>query len=182
MKKRMFLIPCLALSVCVVNTSCMGSFGLLNKFSSWNQRATGNKFVNGFIGILLSPVYGFCFAADWFVFNTIEFWTGSQLIAANTTQRVVGSNGEVYLVKCDKEGYTITNETRQDSMQLAFDEKTNEWSSIYNGETRKLFRINEASNTLTVYTPQGEQVEVSNNEAGMKELEALLTQVPMKAE
>lgn len=182
MKKNLFLIPCLALSVCVGMSSCMGSFGLLNKFASWNQGATGNKFLNGFIGILLSPVYGFCFAADWFVFNTIEFWTGSQLIASNTTQRMVGSNGDVYLVKSDKNGYTITNETRKDSMQLAFDEQTNEWSSIYNGETRKLFRVNEKSNTLTVFTPQGETVEVSNNEEGMKELQALLNVAPMKAE
>lgn len=182
MKKNLFLIPCLALSVCVGMSSCMGSFGLLNKFASWNQGATGNKFVNGFIGILLSPVYGFCFAADWFVFNTIEFWTGSQLIASNTTQRMVGSNGDVYLVKSDKNGYTITNETRKDSMQLAFDEQTNEWSSIYNGEIRKLFRVNEKSNTLTVFTPQGETVEVSNNEEGMKELQAFLNVAPMKAE
>lgn len=182
MKKKLFLIPCLVLGICMGTTSCMGSFGLLNKFASWNKGATGNKFVNGFIGILLSPAYGFCFLADWFVFNTIEFWTGSQLIAANTTQRMVGSNGDVYLVKSDRNGYTITNETRNDSMQLAFDEQTNEWSSIYNGETRKLFRINEKSNTLKVYTPQGEIVEVSNNEEGMKELQALLNVVPMKVE
>ena len=95
---------------------------------------------------------------------------------------MVGSNGDVYLVKSDKNGYTITNETRKDSMQLAFDAQTNEWSSIYNGETRKLFRVNEKANTLTVYTPQGETVEVSNNEEGMQELQALLNVAPMKAE
>ena len=55
MKKKLFLIPCLALGICAGTTSCMGSFGLLNKFASWNQGATGNKFVNGFIGILLPP-------------------------------------------------------------------------------------------------------------------------------
>ena len=182
MKKNWFLIPCLALSVCVGTASCMGSFGLLNKFSSWNQGVTGNKYLNGFIGILLSPVYGFCFTADWIVFNTIEFWTGSQLIAANTTQRMVGSNGDVYLVKSDKNGYTITNETRKDSMQLAFDEQTNEWSCTHNGETRKLLRVNEDARTLTVYTPQGETVELSNNEEGIKELQALLDTTPLMAE
>ena len=63
MKKKLFLIPCLVLGICMGTTSCMGSFGLLNKFASWNKGATGNKFVNGFIGILLSPAYGFCFLA-----------------------------------------------------------------------------------------------------------------------
>lgn len=182
MKRKMLLIPCLALSLCVGMTSCIGSFGLLNKFSAWNQRATGNKYVNGFIGILLSPVYSFCFAADWFIFNTIEFWTGNQLIAASGTQRMVGSNGDVYLVKADKSGYTITNETRNDSMRLNFDETTNEWSSVYNGETRKLLRINENTNTLTVYTPKGDVVEVSNDEAGLKDLQAMLGNTPIMAE
>ena len=104
------------------------------------------------------------------------------VIAAHTTQRMVGSNGDVYLVKSDKNGYTITNETKKDSMQLAFDEQTNEWSCTHNGETRKLLRVNEDARTLTVYTPQGETVEVSNNEEGIKELQALLDTTPLMAE
>lgn len=172
MKKRMFLILCLCAGTCVMTTSCIGSFGLLNKFSAWNMSATGNKYVNGFIGILLSPVYACCFTADMIIFNTIEFWSGSRLISSS--QRIVGGNGDVYLVHTTPGGYTITNETQQDSMQLTYDEAQHEWSSVYQGATRKLFRFNDGNKTLTVYLPDGETVEVSNDEAGMKELQALL--------
>lgn len=176
MRKRMLLILCLAFCICLGNTSCIGSFGLLNKFSSWNQRATPHKFLNGFLGILLTPVYGVCFTVDWFVLNTIEFWSGKKLLAANTTQRIVGSNGEVYLVKAENGGYFISNESGDDSMRLVFDDKNKEWSCEYQGASRKLFRVSDSAKTLTVYTPNGEEVEVSNDDAGMKELQALLYQ------
>lgn len=180
MRKNLMMVPCFILAGALLNTSCIGSFGLLNKVSSWNQNATGNKYLNGFIGILLTPVYGFCFSIDWFILNTIEFWTGEQLIAANETRRMVGSDGNIYLVASDKNGYTITNETSNDSVRLAFDADTKTWNLDDNGSVRQLVKVND-DKTLTVYTPDGQELTVTNDSKGMEQLQAALPIAPVQA-
>ena len=44
-KNRLTLVAAFALSGTILFSSCVGSFGLFNRISSWNQ-SVGNKFVN----------------------------------------------------------------------------------------------------------------------------------------
>ena len=92
-----------------LTTSCIGSFGLFNKVLDWNKRATGNKFLNALIFILISPAYALCGVADIFVINTIEFWSGSNPLAENVgkTESVLGSDGKLYAVTTLEDGYEV---------------------------------------------------------------------------
>lgn len=107
--KKTFTKSVIAVTVGALTlSSCIGSFGLTNSVLSWNKRATGNKFVNELIFILISPAYAVCSVADLLVLNSIEFWTGEKVIGqVGTTKDVMGKDGRMYAVKTLKNGYEI---------------------------------------------------------------------------
>lgn len=59
-------------------TSCYGPFKLTKKLHSWNKQA-GDKWVREgvFLLLVIVPVYEFAALGDAILFNSIEFWTGS---------------------------------------------------------------------------------------------------------
>lgn len=64
-------------------TGCYGSFGLTKKVYEFNG-SLGNKWINSlFTFIAGGLVYGIAGTADVVIFNLIEFWTGSNPVAAN---------------------------------------------------------------------------------------------------
>jgi len=88
MKKKFLTVAVAAtLSLSLVSTSCIGSFSLTNKLLSWNQQV-GNKFVNElvFFAFWVLPVYEISALADILVLNSIEFWSGSNMVY-NITSR-----------------------------------------------------------------------------------------------
>lgn len=74
----------LLLTVTLGATSCIGSNNAFNGLNSWNSRVTENKFVNEliFFGMWWVPVYEFALLGDVLIFNTIEWWSGSNPIGA----------------------------------------------------------------------------------------------------
>ena len=64
-------------------TGCMGSFALTKMVYGWNESVTGNKIINNVIfwGLNILPVYSIAVTVDVVILNTIEFWTGTKLIA-----------------------------------------------------------------------------------------------------
>ena len=104
--KKVFLS--IALASTLFLSSCIGSFGLTNMYYDWNN-SISNKFVNElvfFATACLVPVYGVCIFVDGVVLNSIEFWTGSNPVAAKTD--VINTENGQYIVKSDENGYTIT--------------------------------------------------------------------------
>ena len=71
-----------ALAVCLTATSCLGPNHAYNSLSAWNSEASDNKFLNEavFLGLHLLPAYPLCMAGDVLIFNSIEFWSGSNPI------------------------------------------------------------------------------------------------------
>ena len=65
MKKSKLTLVAVVLSGSLLFSSCVGSFGLFNRLSSWNQ-GVGNKFVNElvFLAFNIVPVYGVAYLAD----------------------------------------------------------------------------------------------------------------------
>ena len=59
MKRGKLTLVAVVLSGSLLFSSCVGSFGLFNRLSSWNQ-SVGNKFVNElvFLAFNIVPVYG----------------------------------------------------------------------------------------------------------------------------
>ena len=98
MKIRHLKVSAVLLAATLLTSSCVGSFSLFNKLAGWNKDATGNKFLNELIFILISPAYAVCTVADVLVLNTIEFWTGSNPVAqrVGTTQEITGKDGKLY--------------------------------------------------------------------------------------
>ncbi len=172
MKRNFLKIACISAAFCVLNASCIGSFSLFNKFAGWNREVTGNKFVNGLLGIVFIPVYGICLTADWVFLNTIEFWTGNQLLASvGETKHVVGSDGNQYVIVTEKDGYNIQNETTGENVRMVFNNEDKTWSVVQNDEMHKMFRVND-DKTVTVYLEDGRELTITQDNKGLEELKA----------
>lgn len=58
-------------------TGCVGSNFTTKKLMEFNVKVVDNRYARGGVNFLLAPVYGFTTLADYFVVNSIEFWTGT---------------------------------------------------------------------------------------------------------
>lgn len=145
-------------------SSCIGSFGLHGKLTSWNQ-SISSKFVNElvFLAFHIIPVYEIAYFADIVVINSIEFWTGSNPIAAGTTQRVKGSDGREYAITSTKDGYKV--QQADQSMELKFDSKKKTWSVVAGGKSHKLMTLKD-NGTADVCIGEGRTMSVTLDAAG----------------
>ena len=133
-------------------SSCIGSYSLFNKFTSWELRMTKSKFVNAIIGFVINIVcIPVTLVVDSLVLNTIEFWSGENPLQSNVgkTQQVMGQDGKLYAVKTLKNGYEITSPEGEVTL-LTYNKKDNSWSMSQNGVVKELFRFNEDGKTISV--------------------------------
>jgi hypothetical protein len=90
MKSRSFrLVAMLFTAVLSLHVSgCFGSFALTKKIYGINEGVSENKFVRWlvFLAFTIIPVYGVGTFLDAIVFNSIEFWSGSNPLASAGTQ------------------------------------------------------------------------------------------------
>ena len=166
-KNRFTLVAAFALSGTILFSSCVGSFGLFNRVSSWNQ-SVGNKFVNElvFLAMNIIPVYGVAYLADALVINSIEFWSGSNPMAnVGDVKKVKGENGN-YMVKTLENGYSITKEGETASMDLIYNKEANTWNVVANGESAELVKMNN-DGTADLFLPNGEKMNVTLDAQGM---------------
>lgn len=166
MKKNLKAVA-LILSMCVLMSSCIGSFTLTSKLKNWND-SLGDKFVNElvFIGMTIIPVYEIAVFADAFIFNAIEFWTGDKLISMNNvgeTNIVKNSNGEDVLVETTENGYNISDGNNE--ISLFFDESDNSWNVEYNDQVNKLVTIDGDNAQLNLL--DGNVMDVTLDETGV---------------
>lgn len=167
MKEKKLTLVAVLLSGSLLFSSCVGSFGLFNRLSTWNQ-SVGNKFVNElvFLAFNIVPVYGVAYLADVLVINSIEFWSGSNPMAnVGDVKKVKGENGN-YLVKTLENGYSITKEGETASMDLIYDKEANTWNVVANGESTELIKMND-NGTADLFLPNGERMNVTLNAEGL---------------
>jgi hypothetical protein len=74
----------IALGVCLTATSCIGPNNAYNGVLGWNSKLSDCKFINelAYLGLHIVPVYPIALFGDMIVFNSVEFWTGSNCIGA----------------------------------------------------------------------------------------------------
>ena len=79
--KKHFKFSALLLSATIILTSCIGSFRLTNNIKDWNE-GVSSKWVNEviFVALHIVPVYQIAIFVDAVVLNSVEFWTGSNLV------------------------------------------------------------------------------------------------------
>jgi len=72
-----------ALIATLAGSSCVGGYRAFGSLASWNTRATDSKWLNELInlGLWIIPVYEVMILADSLIFNSIEFWSGSNPIS-----------------------------------------------------------------------------------------------------
>ena len=148
-------------------SSCVGSFGLHSKLSTWNQ-SISNKFVNELVFLVCNiiPVYGVCYLADAVVINSIEFWTGSNPMASiGDIKTVKGTDGN-YLVETRKDGYIIQKEGEDASMQLVYDKARGTWSVVADNESIDLLKLN-GDGTAQLTLPDGNDLTVTIDAQGV---------------
>lgn len=77
-------------------TGCFGSFQLTRKVYDFNRTVSPDKWIRWlmFLGMNVLPIYGFSLLIDAFFANSVEFWSGSNPITAQTRE-VTGPSGEV---------------------------------------------------------------------------------------
>lgn len=148
-------------------SSCIGSFGLFNKVLDWNKQATGNKFLNWLIFIVISPAYVLCGVADMIVINSIEFWSGTNPLAENIgkTENIMGSDGKLYAVTTLEDGYEVKAPDGK-IVNFKHNAEDDSWSMIQDGKTTKLLRIKDKE-TAEIYLKDGGRMDVSLNQQGM---------------
>ena len=170
MKKVMYKVAVLLCAGSLLTTSCVGSFGLFNKYAAWQKDMTKSKFVNAVVGFVLMPICSpICLLVDAVVLNTIEFWSGSNPVAANgTIQKVLGRDGRYYAIKTTRTGYEVTDDKGVVTV-FTHDAKSDSWSITQNGETRELFRYTEEGQIQAVMQ-SGKTITVSNDEAGLQQI------------
>ena len=88
--KTTVLLLVLAAFLSVSLFSCYGNFTLTRKLYEWNG-SLGDKYINNIVFWILFfiPAYEFTVIADFFVLNTIEFWTGTNPMSMNEGQEVI---------------------------------------------------------------------------------------------
>ena len=169
MKIRHLSVAAVLLAGTMLTSSCIGSFGLFNKVVKWEGHATNSKIMNEIIFLLLTPVNAICAVADFFVVNSIEFWSGENPMAQNVgkTQNVMGEDGKMYAVKTLKDGYEVTN---PDGVKVYYihDAKTDSWSLVQNGKKSELFHYNGDGTIQTIIN--GQSMRITQDEAGLMQL------------
>ena len=173
MKSKKHLLICSVLASSMLFSSCIGSFKLFNNLKTWNE-GVSNKFVNELIFIALSPVYSIAAVADLFVLNSIEFWTGKNVVSENQIQEIEGENG-LYLVERRNDGYTLTNKDTQESLELVFNEETQTWSANTPEGVVELVKLNE-DGTATVNMQNGTAMTVFPDMQGINAVRMAATQ------
>lgn len=145
--------------------SCIGSFSLTNSVLNWNK-SVGNKFVNElvFFAFWILPVYEVTSLADILILNSIEFWSGKNPMEASV-KTVKTDNGN-YLVCSDEHGYTIKNEADGSEMRLEFDEATQTWNYVKDGEMHPFMTFVDA-NHVKMIAPDGGFKVVELSESGV---------------
>jgi len=171
-KKQLIIATVVALSASMMMQSCIGSFALYNKVKDWNERV-GNKFVNEvvFVAMWILPVYELSFAADLFILNSIEFWSGTNPALAST--QVIDGKDARYEVASNEQGYTITNLKTNQVTRFNFDAKDNSWSLENNGEEVKLLSFVDDTH-VSVLTRNGSYTTVELSQPGVMAYQQLV--------
>lgn len=157
------------LSMCLLSSSCLGSFSAFNSLRDWNDNVTNSKFVNNLIfwGLNIIPVYGLFFAGDVIIFNTIEFWTGSNPIAMADNEsetQIAEVDGKKVKMTATKNNFKIEvleGKEKGKIIELIYTPEDKTWNAKKGDELIKLASFKDGF--YIVYTPDGDYFKIDAN-------------------
>ena len=153
----------LMLGIGTLNTGCMGSWAITKKVYQWNEKATGNKFINNLIFWVLGWIlYPLTLFIDSVILNLIEFWTGSNPMSMQPGEMekgiVKGNDGNDYEMTVTQYRYdivAITGVKKGDKTSLFYNPETKTWSATKGGITQPIATIHDDINKVEIFTLDG---------------------------
>ncbi len=157
-----------------ISTGCFGEFQLVRTIWNFNDEVVSSKFVKTLLFYVMNfiPVYGVAGALDFFIFNLIEFWGGSNPLAmedGDYEEQIFEKDGIQYRMEVTKNQYALIQLTGEDAGQktvLSFDEDNLAWNysgedydgvlMAFEGENFDKVRVFDADRTSTVYQITGD--------------------------
>lgn len=108
MKRLAVWAVVLATSVTTLG-GCFGKFALVRKIYQVNSQVN-DKYVRSLLTwvFIIAPVYQISGLVDFIVFNTIEFWSGSNPLAAGEKTLEYAAGDQRFTVHAQREGETLT--------------------------------------------------------------------------
>lgn len=155
-RKTNWVLAAILSGLLVFQAGCIGNFRLTSNLLSWNQQLS-NKWVNElvFLAFATIPVYAFSLMGDAFIFNTIEFWGGTNPISSTvegadavaSTRTFEQGQHKVVLERTDTEmGRLLTVSTYQNDELV-------ERSDLVARSDGTIVKVDPAGNVLAVAQP-----------------------------
>jgi hypothetical protein len=172
------------LILCILNTSCLGSFKLTQKLYNWNN-SLGDKWINNIVFwvFLILPVYDAVLFLDTVIFNLIEFWGGSNPISMNDGDeeiQIVKSGDKEYMIKATKNKFHIEQIKGPDKGEWAdiiFHPEENSCYLYTGGEEIKLVEYvcsEDGNDHVKLFLPNGSVITTDANQHNMDLFRAAL--------
>lgn len=153
-----------------VLSGCVGSNFTTKKLMEFNVKVVDNRYARGGVNFLLAPVYGFTTLADYFVVNSIEFWTGKNPfdgtphIFDSEVETLIDINGELDPSLRDAPIDPLTYQGIEGSEIRTVDENTIEMEVTYvDGTSSTITGVKDGANVK--YFVDGEFVSETTVEA-----------------
>jgi len=107
--RRFIILSMLLAAVSPSLTGCFGKFAMTRKVYELNA-SVHDRYLRNVVtwAFLIVPVYWVSGVVDLFVFNTIEFWSGRNVISGNEKSFRYSKGSEDFYVKAVKSGESIT--------------------------------------------------------------------------
>jgi Domain of unknown function (DUF3332) len=103
--KKTIAIAVLATFLPLATSGCFGTFQLTRKVYQFNRTVSPDKWVReiAFLVMIFVPIYGFASLFDAVLFNSVEFWTGSNPVLASdgASQTLETADGTAVLTRVD---------------------------------------------------------------------------------
>lgn len=156
---RVIVSSLITMSLMTAGSGCFGPFNLTRNVYNWNSGIKGSGEVNEkwmkeivFFGMIIIPVYMFSALLDAFVFNAIQFWSGT-----NPVKVTQGPDGFVEQVSTGESTIQFSWSTEQRAATLSYRR---------NGDVIKTVRIAADGNAFRVVDEQTLQPYVIEPEGG----------------
>lgn len=164
----------LAMAIAMVSLQgCYGKMGLTKKVYRVNGEV-GDKFLRSLVSwvFIIVPVYGISALADFVLFNTIEFWTGSNPVALGEKNFQYSENGETYKVNARKSGDMLTYTVNRYRGDTYLDTLSIDWNVKSGNSSASFKELGKVTNYQATLSKGG--VQVTSTGQGVKQAQETL--------
>lgn len=132
-------------------TGCIGQMATSGMVMKLNLSVVDNRYARAGLYLLMSPVYGIAATADLFIFNTIEFWTGTNPISGKSAVADSKINSVIKINSSLGKGLSTAPIKISSANVKQLDDKTLEMLVAYSDGTTKTLRGEKEDKRVNFY-------------------------------